>query len=127
MTSIHDDDELGQDEVPGVKAPPQRFSHISIGTTTPGVVPDSEDFEEEEIIDVGAVPGRYPRSEEKGYRETIDDTVDEAVQHGDFEEEVDFGVDDLPPMPVAQKVVLFFVILMIVIAVFNVVRYWFGV
>ena len=123
MTSIYEDEEASREDVSNVAQLPQRFSHIRIGTTTPSVLDDPEDFEEEEVIDIGAVPRRNLRAEETAAREI----ADEAAQQGDFEEEVDFGLDDLPPMPAAQKVVLFFVILMVVIAVFYVVRYWFGV
>ncbi len=42
-------------------------------------------------------------------------------------EERDFGVEDLPPMPIIQKVILFVAILAIVFIGYKLVCYWIGI
>lgn len=129
------------DDTKSKREPQTSFSHISVGQTTP--TPDDgledeelfeidsdgvhlPDQEEEQAVDPGEQPPASPETEEKRSfsRHHHTEREDDAREYR--AEDEDYSVDDLEPMPLVQKIVLFLVILAIIAGIFWVLKYYVG-
>ena len=111
--------------------------HISID-------PAAEYAEEEEVIEIGTPTTSGGRSEARGRveedryaddeydgkysrRGSYDDESSRKRRRKDDDEDPDYSLDDVPPIPIVQKIVIFAVIVLLVVAGWYIFKYHFGI
>jgi hypothetical protein len=123
MTSLQD----GRDRKDiDKKTDEDRFSHIQIERAGDSAIPAFDDADdEEEIIEVGVLPATPSSSK---YDSSPVQSQDDAAQgsYVDHYEQQDYGIEDLPPMPLIQKVILFIIVLAVVVIGYKIISYWVG-
>ena len=151
-----------------------RFSHITVGQTTPSHRSDASHYDDEEVFDIGGSRGssntgqsgsagyeedngvwgtaqqaapqghsadsahstRRAQPQQRSRRSQEDDSAarrrsrteerDAGERRAD-DEDPDYGLDDLPPMSLMQKIILFALIVIVVVVAAYLFSYFMGV
>ena len=106
-----------------------KYTHITVDQ-------GNEPADDEELIEIGSPEAAQPVSQKA---EAVPESPTETSEGGKHvsgakklakkidEEEPDYSLDDIPPMSVAQKIVIFCVIVLLVLAGWWIFKYYFGI